>query len=103
MVCFLVVSLLILYSRLFCLVLLLAYVPQYFKVYYHGTVGLSSRYILYHALFSTAALAFRLCILYKYYGAFNCVNNGELRGWKAFSALLGFFQAIVQWICAITL
>lgn len=32
-----------------------------------------------------------------------CVRDGDLSGWKAFSALLVYIQVTVHWICAVTL
>jgi hypothetical protein len=33
--------------------------------------------------------------------AFVCVQSGNLKGFQAFSALLGYVQISVQWLCAI--
>jgi len=33
--------------------------------------------------------------------AFICVQSGNLKGFQAFSALLGYVQISVQWLCAI--
>jgi hypothetical protein len=35
-----------------------------------------------------------------FYKSFNCVNGGPYRGWKAYSSLLGFIQAAVQFVAA---
>ena len=64
--------------------------------------AVSSRYVLYHALFSTATFALRLNHD-MYYPHLNCVKMGFLVGWKAYSALLGFIQSGVQWLGAMML
>ena len=64
--------------------------------------GISSWYILFHGLFATAALGIQLANP-LYYPTFNCVNDGALRGWQATSALTGYFQVGVQWLCAMAL
>jgi hypothetical protein len=53
-------------------------------------------------VWSTTQLATRFTNPQAKY-AFNCVNNGEIRGFKAYSALLGFIQVLTQWICAMVL
>ncbi|CZR50186.1 uncharacterized protein PAC_00058 [Phialocephala subalpina] len=80
--------------------LLLAYLPQYVETWRYGTAGISGRFMLCLCLCSTLQLAARLvnpagapavnCILYR----------EELRGIKAFSALIGYFQVLSQWLCA---
>jgi hypothetical protein len=79
-----------------------SYVPQYIRIVSHGTFGISSWCILSAALFSTTQLATRFTNAEAKY-AFNCVNRGEARGFKAYSALLGFIQVIFQWASAMTL
>ena len=76
--------------------------PQYIRITSHGTFGISSWWILATALFSTTQLATRFTNAEAKY-AFDCVNKGETRGFKAYSALLGFIQSIVQWLCAMVL
>ncbi|KAK4237628.1 hypothetical protein C8A03DRAFT_34431 [Achaetomium macrosporum] len=76
-----------------------SYIPQYLSIACHGTRVVSSRYILFHSLFSTATLALRLQHPI-FYNAFNCVNGGPYRGWKAYSSLLGYIQAAVQFVAA---
>jgi hypothetical protein len=90
-------------NSLFCLAILVAYLPQYITIWRASSVtGISSYYVLYHALFSTAALCIRIAND-LYYDTFNCVNNGTLSGWQTISALTGYFQVAVQWACAIVL
>jgi len=76
--------------------------PQYIRIVLHDTFGISSWWILSTALFSTTQLATRLTNAEAKY-AFNCVNGGETRGFKAYSALLGIIQAVVHWACAMAL
>lgn len=58
--------------------------------------------MLYHALFSSATLGLRIthCIDYI---ALNCVLYGSLRGWKGYAAVLGYVQAVTQWVGAMIL
>ncbi len=58
--------------------------------------------MLFHCLFSALTLGVRLSHL-MFYRALTCVEIGPYRGWKAYSALLGFIQAIVQLVCAVIL
>lgn len=88
--------------RLLCVFVLAAYIPQYLSIVAHGTRAISSRFVLFHSLSSTLTLALRLCHR-VFYGAFNCVDGGPYTGWKAYSALLGFVQAAVQFIAAMIL
>ncbi len=77
--------------------------PQYIAIWRASSVdGISSRYILFHGLFSTSTLCIQFADL-LYYETFNCVNSGTLRGWQATSALTGYFQVIVTWLCAMAL
>ncbi|KAJ3495559.1 hypothetical protein NLG97_g3307 [Lecanicillium saksenae] len=88
---------------LFCLAIVAAYIPQYVKIARSSTtVGISSHYVLSHVLFSTTALFIRIAND-VYYDAFNCVRNGDLKGWEAVSTLTGYLQVIVQWLCAMAL
>ncbi|CAK7231423.1 hypothetical protein SEUCBS140593_007917 [Sporothrix eucalyptigena] len=87
---------------LFCFFIVAAYVPQYIAIVSQGTFGVSSRYILFHALFSIFTLSVRVCYPI-YYDAYNCVDGGPYTGWKALSSLLGMIQAVVQCLCAIVL
>ncbi len=88
----------------FCLIIILSYLPQYASISWASSSdGISTRYILFHTLFSFSALAQRIGGGHHFWEAFNCVNGGHLRGWQAFSALLGFIQVTVQWHCAVLL
>ncbi|KAH8912976.1 hypothetical protein BR93DRAFT_974400 [Coniochaeta sp. PMI_546] len=89
-------------ETILCVFVLAAYIPQYLSIITHGTRGISSRFVLFHSLSSTLTLALRLCHP-VFYGAFNCVDGGPYAGWKAYSALLGFIQAAVQFVAAILL
>lgn len=79
-----------------------AYIPQYLRIRWEGTKGISPYYMLNHSLFSTTTLALRLSHN-VFFAAFNCVVSGELSGWKAYSASLGFVEVIVQWLCSVLL
>jgi hypothetical protein len=84
-------------------VILLAYLPQYIKTSRHGTAGISAQFMLRLCLFSTMQLATRLI---NPIGAFavNCIlYRGELHGTQAFSALIGYFQVLSQWLCVMIL
>lgn len=89
-------------ASLLCLAIIGAYVPQYLRMRRQGTKGISPYYILNHGLFSTATFALRLSHS-VFFGAFNCVAGGDLRGWQAYSALLGLLEVAVQWICSLLL
>jgi len=101
-------------NSLFCAAIIIAYVSQYIaigrtsRVMVSSTVvssavaGISSHYILHHALLSMATLCIRIAND-LYYDTFNCANNGTLRGHQATSALTGYIQVGVQWACALAL
>ncbi|KAH8816525.1 hypothetical protein F5884DRAFT_776548 [Xylogone sp. PMI_703] len=89
-------------ESLVCVGIVLSYIPQYIRIVSGGTFGISSWLVLLTTLFSTTQLASRLANAEAKY-AFDCVNSGELRGLKAYSALLGFIQVITQWLCAVIL
>lgn len=88
--------------RILCLLIVASYVPQYVAIVRNGTLGISSRFVLYHFLFSTFTLAFHLGH-FHFYDQFNYVHGGPYRGWKAYSSLLGFIQSIVQFLAALIL
>jgi len=89
--------------QLLCVAIIVTYIPQYIAIWWTSSVvGISSHYILHHALFSTVALCIRIANEI-FYDAFNCVNNGTLRGWQATSVLTGYYQVGVQWACAMAL
>ncbi|KAK8004150.1 hypothetical protein PG989_003869 [Apiospora arundinis] len=79
-----------------------AYVPQYIGIKRAGTKGISPYYVLNHGLFSTTTLALRLSHSVSF-PAFTCVASHQLWGWKGYSALLGFVEVIVQWLCSVIL
>ncbi|CAK7201421.1 hypothetical protein SEUCBS139899_004125 [Sporothrix eucalyptigena] len=89
-------------GSLFCFFIVGAYIPQYMSIIRHGTRGIASRYILFHCLFSICTLGLRVSH-YDFYKAYNCVRKGAYKGWWGLSALLGFIQAIVQWLAAMVL
>lgn len=76
--------------------------PQYLSISRHGTRAISSRFVLFHCLFSTLTFALRLQHP-QFYNAFNCVYNGAYPGWKAYSSVLGFIQADAQFFAAMVL
>ncbi len=88
--------------RLLCVLVFASYVPQYLSILAHGTRAISSRFVLFHSLSSTMTLALRLCHP-VFYSAFNCVDGGPYTRWKAYSALLGVVQAVVQFLASIIL
>jgi hypothetical protein len=88
-------------NSLLCFALVGAYVPQCIAIAYQGTFGISSWMILITTLFSTTQLASLMVNIFAKV-SFTCVNSGELRGWQAFSALLGFIQIAVQCICVLS-
>lgn len=53
-------------------------------------------------MFSIFTLSLRVCHPI-FYNAYNCVDGGPYKGWKALSALLGILQAIVQFLAAMIL
>ena len=76
--------------------------PQIVAIRRHGTKGISPYYILNHCLFSTTTFALRLSHN-VFYGAFECLAAGELWARQGYSALLGFLEVFVQWLCAVLL
>lgn len=76
--------------------------PQIVAIRRHGTKGISPYYILNHCLFSTTTFALRLSHS-VFHGAFECVAAGDLWAWRGYSALLGFLEVFVQWLCAVVL
>ncbi|KAK3368299.1 hypothetical protein B0H63DRAFT_488211 [Podospora didyma] len=87
---------------LLCILIVASYVPQYVSIVSHGTHAISSRFILFHGLFSVLVFGLRLQIP-AFYDAFNCVDGGPYTGWKALSSLLGFIQSAVQFASAMLL
>jgi hypothetical protein len=89
-------------DRLLWIAIIGAYIPQYRRIRREGTKGISPYYILNHGLFSTTTLALRFSHS-VFFATFNCVANGELAGWKGYSASLDFLAVFVQWACAMIL
>ncbi|KAK8066752.1 hypothetical protein PG997_013499 [Apiospora hydei] len=87
-------------ETLLCVSVIVAYVPQYIGIKRTGTKGISPYYVLNHGLFSTTTLALRLSHSVSF-PAFTCVASHQLWGWESYSALLGFVEVIVQWLCSV--
>jgi hypothetical protein len=85
-----------------CGFFVVAYFPQYLTIVFEGTHGVSSRFVLFHCLASTTTVALRLHQPI-FFDPFACVEAGVYRTWKAYSALLGYIQSVVQWLCAVFL
>ncbi|KAK7934809.1 hypothetical protein PG985_000304 [Apiospora marii] len=89
-------------SRLLWVLVIAAYVPQLIGIRRAGTKGISPYYVLNHGLFSTTTLALRLSHS-VFFPAFTCVASRQIWGWQGYSALLGFVEVAVQWLCSVIL
>ncbi|KAH8898852.1 hypothetical protein GQ53DRAFT_802323 [Thozetella sp. PMI_491] len=88
---------------LFCLVIVLSYLPQYRKIRHYSSVeAISTGYILSHVLFSISALVIQTANV-VYFGTFKCIGTGELHGSGALAALGGLDMVLTQFICSIGL
>ncbi|KUJ12747.1 uncharacterized protein LY89DRAFT_737665 [Mollisia scopiformis] len=83
-----------------CFAIVGSFVPQAIAIVRHGTFGISSWLILTTTLFSTTQVAAYL-VNWEMKDAFVCVQSGNLKGFQAFSALLGYLQISVQLLCVI--
>jgi len=92
-------------SSLVCLFIAGSYIPQLIQIATNDHIanaGISGWYLILLTASATTHLAARIANSYSYL-PYRCVRLGELKGAKPFSALLVFFQPLVQWMAAITL
>lgn len=92
-------------SSLVCLFIAGSYIPQLIQIATNDRIanaGISGWYLILLTASATTHLAARIENSYSYL-PYRCIRLGELKGAKAFSALLVFFQPLVQWVAAITL
>ncbi|KAH8890156.1 hypothetical protein GQ53DRAFT_842360 [Thozetella sp. PMI_491] len=88
-----------------CLLIVVAYLPQYVSICCADKVtGISSVYVLLHALFSMTSLGFRVNQNYfLIFGAFGCGDDEEHPEGQSVVFLMGTIQAAVQCACALVL
>lgn len=78
----------------------IVYLPQYVVTAKHGADGISARFILYQALFSTAQLALRL-VNYPGRRAVRYSLSSTLQGIRGFSVFIGDLQILAQPLCTL--
>jgi hypothetical protein len=84
--------------------LVLAYLPQYIRTSRNGTAGITAQWILLLCLFSNTQLTSRLVNRSGAFAVICILYEREIReGWQIFGALLGYFEVVAQWLCAIVL
>jgi hypothetical protein len=70
----------------------------------HGTYGISSWTVLITTLFATTqAAAYLHPLIVHEPDVFVDVQSGSLKGFRAFAALLGHVQVLLQCLCAIVM
>jgi hypothetical protein len=88
-----------------CLLLVGSYIPQLLQIAAvedPGNSGISVWYIILLSLTASTLIACRTVNFYTQ-DVYDKLRRRELRGWKAFSALLHYIPPLVQWVAAASL